>query len=508
MYGEGKWLYSFHATDPASRTLCNSFDLVRIHKFGHLDDDYMDAKGATRPSYKEMEKFAKQDNKVIQEFEQGKLEKAQKEFKENPEKGLAPLFFDDKKFLIERFCKYFIENEHVGIINGELHIYNNGIYTADEKIIHRRMLKLVPGMLESKRNECVKYIRLLAMDFEVKDNTDYIAFKNGIYNLQTKKLEEARPEIVVTNLIPHNFNESAYSELVDDTLNKLCCGDRGLRELLEEMIGYTFYRSCKFKSAFFLYGPKANNGKSTFLELLSNVLGEENYTALGLENLKDRFKTAELAGKLANIGDDIDSSFIPDISMFKKLSDGDATVAERKGKDPFTFKSYATLIFSANKLPRANDKSNGLLTRMIIIPFNAVFKKTDDGFNRFISRDLKEEECLEYTILLGLKGLLRLLDNGGVFTIPEVVEDTKEEYKTYNNTLLQFLKEKSEEESYDIEKYTPSEVYNQFKLWCDTNGFDKAMNVTSFGIEMKQLGYERKKYRDGNILKWKYIKMT
>lgn len=64
VYGDGKWLYSFHATDPASRTLCNSFDLVRIHKFGHLDDDYMDAKGATRPSYKEMEKFALADKKV------------------------------------------------------------------------------------------------------------------------------------------------------------------------------------------------------------------------------------------------------------------------------------------------------------------------------------------------------------------------------------------------------------------------------------------------------------
>lgn len=39
VYGDGKWLYSFHATDPASRTLCNSFDLVRIHKFGYLDEE-------------------------------------------------------------------------------------------------------------------------------------------------------------------------------------------------------------------------------------------------------------------------------------------------------------------------------------------------------------------------------------------------------------------------------------------------------------------------------------
>lgn len=36
---EGKWAYSHHDTDPASRRLCNAYDLVRIHKFGDLDKD-------------------------------------------------------------------------------------------------------------------------------------------------------------------------------------------------------------------------------------------------------------------------------------------------------------------------------------------------------------------------------------------------------------------------------------------------------------------------------------
>lgn len=85
VYGEGRWLYSFHATDPASRTLCNSFDLVRIHKFGNLDED---AKLGTPinklPSFVEMHKFALEDEKVGLRYERTKLEKAQAEFKENP----------------------------------------------------------------------------------------------------------------------------------------------------------------------------------------------------------------------------------------------------------------------------------------------------------------------------------------------------------------------------------------------------------------------------------------
>lgn len=85
VYGDGKWLYSFHATDPASRTLCNSFDLVRIHKFGHLDDDVKEGTPSNRyPSYVEMCKFALEDEKVCKEFEIQKLEKAKQEFSQSP----------------------------------------------------------------------------------------------------------------------------------------------------------------------------------------------------------------------------------------------------------------------------------------------------------------------------------------------------------------------------------------------------------------------------------------
>lgn len=84
VYGEGKWLYSFHATDPASRILCNSFDLVRIHKFGDLDSEALEGTPTNRlPSYIEMCKFALEDEEVNRLFETQKLEKAKEEFSQN-----------------------------------------------------------------------------------------------------------------------------------------------------------------------------------------------------------------------------------------------------------------------------------------------------------------------------------------------------------------------------------------------------------------------------------------
>lgn len=87
VYGNGKWLYSFHATDPASRTLCNSFDLVRIHKFGHLDDTAKEGTPANRlPSYVEMCKFALENSEVNDLYKKEKFSKAVEEFGKTNEK--------------------------------------------------------------------------------------------------------------------------------------------------------------------------------------------------------------------------------------------------------------------------------------------------------------------------------------------------------------------------------------------------------------------------------------
>lgn len=62
LYDGGKFLYSHHATDPCSTKLVNAFDLVRLHKFGDLDDDAAPGTPANRlPSYKAMSDFAIND---------------------------------------------------------------------------------------------------------------------------------------------------------------------------------------------------------------------------------------------------------------------------------------------------------------------------------------------------------------------------------------------------------------------------------------------------------------
>lgn len=78
---DDKFAYSHHATDPACDKLVNAFDMVRIHKFGHLDENVEDNKEWVNiPSYKAMEEFVVNDEKVRLKLSKEREELAALEF--------------------------------------------------------------------------------------------------------------------------------------------------------------------------------------------------------------------------------------------------------------------------------------------------------------------------------------------------------------------------------------------------------------------------------------------
>lgn len=78
---EDKWAFSHHATDPAGDVLCNSFDLVRLHKFGRLDKK-SNAEGTALPSYKAMCEWVVQDKRVKAELGRQRRERIKDDFKD------------------------------------------------------------------------------------------------------------------------------------------------------------------------------------------------------------------------------------------------------------------------------------------------------------------------------------------------------------------------------------------------------------------------------------------
>lgn len=403
-----------------------------------------------------------------------------------------PVFFMGATFLFDKFAVYMKNAAHVVKINGQLHIYKDGIYTNGYKEIETDMIQHIPNLKKMQRREVLDYMELI-VDEKEQSEANLIAFNNGIYDLATGELLPFSSETVITNKIPWDYKPDAYNELADSTLNKLACNDMTIRALLEECIGYCFYRRNELGKAFILTGDK-NNGKSTFLDIVKTILGDKNISALDLKELGDRFSTSMMFGKLANIGDDIGDDFLQgsQVSIFKKIVTGNRIKAERKGQDPFEFNPFIKLLFSANDIPRMKDKTGAVLRRLVIIPFNARFSKylpdgvtIDPDFDPFIKYKLIQKESIEYLIKLGVEGLKRVITNNE-FTKSEKVQSQLDEYEEENNPIIAFIADTGADM---IENEPTADVYKRYQVFCAENAMTPMSNIVFSKQINKRLGF-------------------
>lgn len=397
-----------------------------------------------------------------------------------------PVFFLGSSFLFDKFAVYMKNNCHVVKINGQLHIYRDGVYVNGYKEIEAEMIQAIPNLRKAQRREVLEYMELIVEERQ-QSEANYIAFNNGIYDVMTGELIPYSSDLVITNKIPWDYNPNAYNELADTTLNKLSCGDESIRALLEECIGYCFYRRNELGKAFILTGDKSN-GKSTFLDCVKAILGVENISALDLKELGDRFSTSMMFGKLANIGDDIGDDFLQgsQVSIFKKIVTGNRIKAERKGQDPFEFNPYVKLLFSANDIPRMKDKTGAVLRRLVIIPFNARFTKETDGYDPFIKYKLVQQDSLEYLIAVGVEGLKRVIINNQ-FTSSESVQRQLEEYEEENNPIIAFIADCGVDM---IENEPTTDVYKRYQVFCADNAMTPMSNIVFSKQINKRLNFK------------------
>lgn len=404
-----------------------------------------------------------------------------------------PIFYSGKTFLHNAFGQYMKNEYHIIRINGQLHVYDNGIYKSGYRFIESKMVELIPTLKANHRTETLKFLEIITPDETQTSDANLIAFRNGVYDLETGTLKPFSPEYIITNVIPWDYNPNAYSELCDRTLDKISCNDKEIRSVLEESIGYCFFRQNELSKSFILTGS-GSNGKSTFLDMVKNVLGRQNYVSLDMDELSERFSVSSMFGKLANIGDDSNDEFLQGkaLSQFKRLVSGNDMKGENKGQDVFFFKPMTKLFFSFNEIPRMRNRGfDAIKRRLVIIPFNAKFSKEDPDFDAGITWKLKKQDVAEYLIQLGIEGLKRVLAQQG-FTESQKVTDEVNQFEKDNNPILLFLEEVEEHE---ILNHETKEVFARYDTFCSENGFTRiAMQTFTKQVNM-HLGSQRKDVR-------------
>jgi putative DNA primase/helicase len=120
------------------------------------------------------------------------------------------------------------------------------------------------------------------------------------------------------------------------------------------------------------------NGKSVFLSLLREFLGEHNVSQRALQDFSENnFAANVLEGKLANLHPDMGDDIVRDLDVFKQLTGRDTLTADVKYEKPIRFENHATLVFAANRMPAMEEDTHALWRRWIYLNFPYTFRDDD-----------------------------------------------------------------------------------------------------------------------------------
>lgn len=369
-----------------------------------------------------------------------------------------------RKFNHAAVAKKLISDNGACFIDGMPAIRHGKIYEIGWKPVAREIIAINEEATRQNQKEVQHYLMMMA-DQKQQSDPALIAFKNGVLDIRTMELRDFTDDDVIPNIIPHDWIPDAECQVVDNTLLKMACCEPDIFESLMEVIGVCMYRSAEFTQSAILLG-EGSNGKSTYIRMLQALLGKQNISSLDMAMLGKQFHTGQLAGKLANLGDDISNEFQRGdlLSVFKKIVDGNRVYADVKGVEGFEFESYATLVFSANEFPRLADYTDGMLRRIFPIEFNARFSKTDEDYDPRISRKITTEQACQRMAVLGVAGLQQVIDNNG-FTPNAASSKRVGEIQAENDNVL----------SWSIENGWNAETldgcvgmtkYSEYKQWC------------------------------------------
>ena len=369
-----------------------------------------------------------------------------------------------RKFNHAAVAKKLISDNGACFIDGMPAIRHGKIYEVGWKPVAREIIAINEEATRQNQKEVQHYLMMMA-DQKQQSDPALIAFKNGVLDIRTMELRDFTDDDVIPNIIPHDWNPDAECQVVDNTLLKMACCEPDIFESLMEVIGVCMYRSAEFTQSAILLG-EGSNGKSTYIRMLQALLGKQNISSLDMAMLGKQFHTGQLAGKLANLGDDISNEFQRGdlLSVFKKIVDGNRVYADVKGVEGFEFESYATLVFSANEFPRLADYTDGMLRRIFPIEFNARFAKTDADYDPRISRKITTEQACQRMAVLGVAGLHQVIDNNG-FTPNAASSKRVGEIQAENDNVLSWSIENGWNAD-TLDGCVGMTKYSEYKQWC------------------------------------------
>ena len=365
----------------------------------------------------------------------------------------------------------------VGEKEREMFVYRDGIYfNAENEIIFPEVQRI----LHDQTNKSAK----LETFHKIADATAYprsiftsapihlIPLSNGVYDLRTHVLLPHDPKYRFTYKMAVSFNPNATCPNTLAFIEQVFTPEQ--IPTIQEWLGYYFYRLYMFKKAIIFVG-EGDTGKTTFLEVITHLLGKENISSVSLQKMtSDRFSAAHLYEKHGNLVDELSAKDISDTGNFKIATGGGSISGEYKFGNQFSFLNFSKFTFACNKIPDVKDFDDlAYFNRWIVMPFTKTIEKKIPNFIATLTTEEERSGLFNWAMV----GLERLLEQQA-FSYGKSGMDTKMEMMRSGSSLAIFVSDRLvAEPNAEISKAT---MYDGYTAFCVSKGLS-AETMDMFG---------------------------
>jgi putative DNA primase/helicase len=303
------------------------------------------------------------------------------------------------------------------------------------------------------------------LDGDEVDVREWIVTQSGMLNVTTREVWPANEEFFAVNALPFAYDENATCPQWLEFLSQLWPDDPQSIDTLQEIIGYLVTTRTEFQKMFMLVGPK-RSGKGTIARIIREVCGPANIAGPTLSSLAEPFGLQPLLGKsVAIIGDArlsgrTDSSVITERVL--SITGEDLQTVHRKHQTAVTDRLPVRFVLLSNELPKLDDASATLPSRMILLELVNSFYGCED--HTLTTRLMTE---LPGILNWALDGLRRLLQRKR-FVQPEASQELIEELEAIASPITSFIRDCCQVgPSHEV---LISDLYARFESWCKEHG--------------------------------------
>ena len=356
--------------------------------------------------------------------------------------------------------------------------------------------KSLSGLAKQKNMiELTSKIRDLQVSVnELDSNPMLLSCENGTLDLRTGELREHRREDLITRICPTTYDRHADCPEWEKFVSLIMGGDRTTIAYLQRAMGYSLTGVADEKCFFVLYGH-GDNGKTTFIENISYLMGDglavhTPVTSLVTKNPNQSEGVpndiARMKGARMVFTSEIGQTHRLNEERIKAMTGGGGAITARFMRaEWFTFKPEFKIWMDTNYKPSISGTDPAMWNRVHLIPFEVCIPKVTEKVSR---RDVDKMFEAERSGILNwaLKGCNSWQETG--LRPPEVVLEATEKYKEESDPLLSFFEECVDlKDGARVPKQTLYETYQDF---CTNNNIKYPLGQKNFSQTLLQRGFK------------------